>query len=319
MMIENKINQYQNMPRIYKYEITGDTKYWSKQLKKIDKKLTERDYDLLREVRSEIKDNEAIIRISERAKQDGLIIPCLSSLVGGDCLFESIELAGFCQNRKLFRKCIAILFFLFGDLKIISSYDMSLKEVFLLHNDIEYVFCHRKKLLYKYSYYTMCSDMFSGGSWSRMPTELMLMVVSVFFKVRFHVYHDRGHISKICDVEIDKTIPLDDPESNIYIGLIGEHHYIPLTKKINDDIDDVVPTYNVEIKRFHKWAKYRADLIGLYEIVDDNEHKEDMNLEINLKTDQDDGDSKQIEKTELFDQSKNEIQIDPIKKFVYFN
>jgi hypothetical protein len=165
-------------------------------------------------------------------------------------MFESIQHSGFCKDREEFRKSVAILFFLFGDCKVISAYDEPLKEVFAFFNEIEYVYCHDTDILYKYSYYTMCSDMFTSGSWSRLPTELVMTVISAFFKVRFHIYHDNGHIDKICDIKVDNEISLDDHDSNIYLALIGENHYVPLVH-IPETIDDneslKCPIYDVEL------------------------------------------------------------------------
>lgn len=258
------------MGRIYNYKLTVNIPYWTAQLAKIGKTLTAKDKRLLNSVKYEKQDNEAMARIHAKALTNGLYIPCLTDLVG-DCMFESIEKTGFCEDRREFRKSVALLMFLFGDCKIISTYDDTLKNIFNMFNEIEYVFCHKMKRVYKYTYYTMCTDMFSDGSWSRLPTEIVLTLISIFFKVRINIYHDNGHINKICDEAVDKALPLDDPSCNINLALIGENHYVPLVPVPHKDTVSLkCPKYTIKLKKFLKWAQEKADVIGLYEDVDDD-------------------------------------------------
>jgi len=261
--------------RIYNYKLTINEAYWREELKTIRRKLTKKDKKLLKAVRNEKRNNISMAKIQANALTHGLHIPCLTELVG-DCMFESIEHTGFCKDRDAFRKSVAMLFYLFGDCDVISSHKETLKEVFDSFNDIEYVYCYKTELLYKYTYYTMCSDMFKRGSWSRLPTELILTVISVFFKVRFHIYHDNGYIDKICDTKLNDSIALDDYESNIYLALI-ENHYVPLVRIPHGDIKSLqCPKYDIERDKFHIWAREKADLIGLYdEVTDDDDIETD--------------------------------------------
>jgi hypothetical protein len=290
--------------REYYYRSTANEEYWNEAHKSNNKRLTKRDKKFLRSVRNENGNNKSMAKIHANALKDGLYIPCLTELVG-DCMFESIEHTGFCKDRNELRKSVAILFYLFGNCKIISSYideGKTLKDIFELFNDIEYVYCYNTNLLYKYTYYTMCSDMYNSGSWSRLPTELILTVLSVFFKVRFHIYHDNGHIDKICDngiinkvieneehetleeqlVPEDQAIPegyviqSDDDKSNIYLALIGENHYVPLIRIpaeiISTNKADTLkcPKYDIQAKKFRVWAQNKADKLGLYSDVEDS-------------------------------------------------
>jgi hypothetical protein len=254
--------------RIYSYKPTTNRDYWQRKLKHVHKRLTKKDISYLSSVRNEYFNNCSLQRIHEKALKNNLYIPCLTKLVG-NCMFESLEHAGLCENHDEFRKAIAILFFTMGDCDIISTYTEPLKEVFTFFNDIEYVYCYKTEKLYKYSYYTMCSDMYKNCSWSRLPTELILTVIATLFKVRIHIYNDTGNVIKICDKNLISTIPLDDDNANIYLALIGENHYVPLTR-IPDgtDINSLeCPKYLDNSKLFHKWAKTKADIAGLYSDV----------------------------------------------------
>lgn len=250
---------------VYTYKRTINIEYWNEQLKKVKRRLTYYDYRLFRSVKNEKLNNMALQRIQKKALENGLYIPCLTGLVG-DCMFESIQHTGFCEDKDVLRSSISSLLLLFGDHKVLSNQDLTLKELFSMRNEIDYVFCHKTSLLYKYNYHTMCIDMNLPGSWSRLPTDLILAVISSFFKVRIHIYHDNGYVSKTCDSDVDKMISLDDPKGNIYLGLIGEHHYVPLVRRKNLPEELPCPQYIKYQHAFHQWARKRAIALGLYKI-----------------------------------------------------
>jgi hypothetical protein len=268
------------MSRTYTYKPTISLDYWSKQFGSIKKKMNYKDIRLLKSVKHEKEDNESIAIIHKTALRYNLYVHCLTKSKG-DCLFESLELIGLIKERIQFRQSIALIFYLFGDSKLIFPYDLTLKQLFELVNEIEYVYCFETNMLYKYTYYTMCSDMATCGSWSRIPTEMVLTIISLFFKVRIHIYRDDGHISKICDVNLEKTLSQTDPKSNAYIGHIGEHHYIPLSRipKNIHDANIKCPKYDVCLRKFHKWAMYWSDKIGLYFDEDTTEDEAEAGVE----------------------------------------
>lgn len=267
------------MPRIYNYKSTASEVYWKAQLKKIKKVLTKKDKKLLKSFKYENQCNESMLRIQTYALEKNLHITCLTDLAG-DCMFESIEKTGFCKDKQVFRRSVALLLFLFGNCNVIETSNVSLKDTFELFNDVEFVFCHDTKKLYKYTYYTMCSDMYTDGSWSRLPTEIVLTVISIFFKVRINIYHDNGHIDMICSPELDQILDVIDPEFNINIALIGENHYVPLSHIPDKDTQpNECPKYTIQMDKFHKWARDKADMIGLYVVdaVDDTNELNNTN------------------------------------------
>lgn len=277
------------MKRIYTYKLTINAKYWQDQLRTGDIRFTQKDRKLLKKVKYEKHDNSSLKRIHQKALSDGFFIPCLTEM-SGDCMFESLEHTGLCDDRVALRKMVATLFFLFGESSdVLPGYDDPLKIVFTYMNDIPYVYCHEKKKLYAYTYYTMCSDMFTEGEWSRLPTHLVLILMSTFFKVRFHIYHDSGHITTICDESMSSQIPEDDDSCNLRLGLVGEHHYVPLIRRTGNASELNCPKYNIELIKFHKWARERADVIGLYE--DFCESSDENMMDTNAKDDNDDDNS----------------------------
>jgi hypothetical protein len=264
------------MEKIYNYKNNVNVNYWNTHLQKLDRKLTKKEKKLLKRVKNEHDDNKAIASIYQKALSKGMYVSDLTDL-DGDCLFEAIELTGFHPDKHLLRRSIATIFFLFGDCKcVIPGFDdYTLKQIYTMYNDIEYVYCHNKKKLYKYSYMTMCSDMFTDGSWSRLVTELVLRVICNIFKVKIHIFHDNGHIQEICDDSID--VDENDDSSNIYLGLIGEHHYVPIKHKVGREDETICPQYIGQYKKFKKWACKISDRIGLYHYVNNNsEQKENI-------------------------------------------
>lgn len=133
------------MKRIYTYKLTINAKYWQDQLRTGDIRFTQKDRKLLKKVKYEKHDNSSLKRIHQKALSDGFFIPCLTEM-SGDCMFESLEHTGLCDDRVALRKMVATLFFLFGESSdVLPGYDDPLKIVFTYMNDIPYVYCHEKK------------------------------------------------------------------------------------------------------------------------------------------------------------------------------
>lgn len=245
-----------NTANINTYNRTINKEYWNSQLSKIGRKLTKNDIALLEAVKEEKERNTTTKNFHDMVGNHGLYIAHLTNLVG-DCMFESLEHAGLADHIML-RRYLSILFILYGDYEdLIPGYNMKLKDVFTLTNEKKYVVDKTNNKLYRYTYYTMCADMYNQGSWTRLPTQLILTIISIFFKVTIYVYHDNGHVT-IIDRRNDTQAP--EHESNIYLGLIC-NHYVPLAKYDSDKIPPC-PKYTYDLKRFHKWAQRKFDMIN---------------------------------------------------------
>ena len=271
------------MRRVYNYALTTDTKYWKRKFQKINRKFTKNDRKVLKKAESEKEDNDLISNIASSGASVGCYIPELTDF-DGNCFFESLQINGFCHDKKKLRQNLAFLFFLFGDstdmikIKGPDGRDLTLKEVCAQFNNIEYVFCWKKKRLYKYSYYTMCSDLYTNKTYTRFPTQVLLIMLSFFFGVRFHIHYDNGFINSEVAESSRDVIPKDDPERNIHLGLLGEYHYVPLCH-LPDGIlaeDIPVPKYNIDIAKFHKWARKVSDRAGMYVDIEEDGDDEDF-------------------------------------------
>ena len=127
--------------------------------------------------------------------------------------------------------------------------DLSLSELFSFTNEIEYV-TNKDNKLYKYTYKTMCCDLTNRYSWSRLPTQLMCMVISKLLNVNISIINDSNtYITNIN--ETDKSHSVRD----VYIGHIGECHYIPLDLlNSSGNTSKEVPQYKESKIEFFKWA-----------------------------------------------------------------
>ena len=232
----------------YLYKSTINLEYWSKYL---GRKLTYEEFMILKNAKSEQLMNEKIYEIYEHATLKNLYVPKLTGLYG-NCIFESLQYYGLCEDVDNFRKGLATLLIAFKNKKFfIPDQELSLSELFNFTNSIEYVFCKNEKRLYKYNFDAMCIDLAMDSSWTRLNTELVLLCLTVLLNIKINIFHNNGHITVIKTTENEHT-------KDIYFGQINEIHYIPLDTRMGNKREIVCPKYRAGLKKFHKWAKQMA-------------------------------------------------------------
>jgi len=222
-------------------------KIWEVYLKR---KLSLSEKKLLKKTECEISINKDIMNLAINLKNDKLYIPELS-ISDGNCLYESLNYHLKEKNLLDIRKSVANFMRLFKNQKnIFSNNEYSLHELFMFQNEIQYILNRKDNKLYNYTFDIMCADLECDGSWERLPVELILMCISYLYDVKITICHDNGFMHHI--------INSDTPEKEIYIGLLGEFHYIPLEIKKDEDPDtitDNVIVYNKYIDKYHEWIK----------------------------------------------------------------
>lgn len=220
---------------------------WEKYL---NRKLTNKEKILLRNTECEMDINKDIMNLAINLKNDKLYIPCLS-ISDGNCLYESLNYHLKENNLLDIRINISNFMKLFKNYKnLFINQDLTLNDMFTFQNEIPYLLDKTTDILYDYTYDVMCSDLQCDGSWHRLPVELILMCVSYLYDIKIIICHDNGFMHDICTSE--------NINNNIYIGLLGEFHYIPLDIKKDEDPDDItdnVPIYNKFIDKYHTWKK----------------------------------------------------------------
>lgn len=231
----------------YEYPKTTNVVRWERYL---NRRLNVKEHHLLEEVKSEARMNKKIDMIYEKCIDQKLYIPALTELVG-NCLFESLNYHEIGSSVINLRQGLSYIMFQFKDFpNFFPGQESTLCELFTCFNDIEYVFCKEDGKLYKYNYDIMCQDLADDMSWAKLPTQLILMVISYFFGVKIEIINNETSWVNTINVN------LDDQESlkTIRIGHILESHYIPLDV-LNDD-EEHKKLYYLDAKRkFIRWGK----------------------------------------------------------------
>lgn len=238
----------------FDYRTTNNPKYWMDYL---NRRLSKKEECLLDSVGNEYSLNKQIEKIYHVATDNGLFVPYLTPM-SGNCFFESLEFLKLYDDAQIFRDAIGTLMLLFKNKKhFIPTQELSLEELFVLTNEIEYVFCNKTDRFYKYNFDAMCLDIMSNAAWTRLPTEMIMSVISIMMNIEFVIVHNNGHITKISTVSNENTV-------KFHLGLIGELHYIPLMKRVGYPHENQLPIFSTATKVFHKWAQHHAYKLGRY-------------------------------------------------------
>jgi len=250
------------------YPMTARESEWEnfleRKLKRFEKEII---HDLIREIMFNTEKMEPLHR---KLYLKTMYIPALTQL-HGNCFFESCVELGLGSDADNLRKAVAYLMYQYQDKKyFIPGQDLSLKELFQLeiYDEIEYVYCKKLKKLLKYTYDIMCMDLCSESSWSILPTNLIMLLMSRIFNVRFHIIKDT-------DPE-DLTIRVVDAYENctnapfrktINLGHILESHFLPIAINTKKELKELSmdqfikeSLYYSENKiKFHKWGMAMAE------------------------------------------------------------
>lgn len=239
------------------YPKTSDIDTWESFL---NRELTMEEKLYLMDVVIERGLNKELYGLQENLKKDGsLYIPKLTSNVG-NCLFESLEILGYGDAEQIRKNVATVMTLCAKDDSFFPFIYQSLRNIFANSNDIATVLDKDEEKCYKYNYDMMLVDLYSKHSWSRLPTELILMVISRIYKIQILIYHNNTkYVSKInvwhqCEY-ISPII--------IRLGQLNEEHYVPITQITNssssDEINNLIDNKKIKYvkakNRFHKWAR----------------------------------------------------------------
>jgi hypothetical protein len=231
----------------WNFPLTIDVDEWQKYL---NRKLTSEELYILQMTRNEKHFNNMLDDLACNGNKLNLHIPSLTGLYG-NCLFESLEQLKLIDNHDEFRKDIAFYMMILKDKKnIFRNHELSLGELFTAWNEIEFVMDKTTGILYKYTYEAMYRDLSNGSSWTRLPTELIMMILSFIFDAKIHIISNTSeYINTIHTGSSTDVIPF-----NIFLGHIGELHYVPLD--INKpDTTYGTPKYAEGKMAFFNWAQ----------------------------------------------------------------
>lgn len=217
----------------------------------LGRNLTYEECSLLDAVSDEIQYNKELEKLYNIAANKGLWIPELTRR-NGNCLFESLYILGVCENQDVFRKYLAYMMYLFRDHKNLFGYDdpRTLREMFNDTNEVEYVLCTNEFVVYKYTYETMCQDFASGFSWTRLPTQLIIQFISSLMNIQFEIFSNTSNYVNVLNAN-----PAGSNPYIIYLGHLGENHYVPLEIRVGHPEENDCPKYANALRNFYKWAE----------------------------------------------------------------
>ena len=215
--------------------------YWEKNL---GRNISKDENKIIMQAKHENEINECVGNIYTTAQQNNMHIPFLTEL-DGNCIFECLKYHKICNNISDFRCGLAYLLITLKNKKyFIPTREDSLEEIFDMTNDINIVFCKKDKKIYNYNFHAMCVDLANNGSWRRIQMDLVINCIAILTNIHIHIIHNNGHISKINPVTNNDTL-------TIYIGMIGEYHYIPICNNTDEHVE--CPQFKSDRNKFNDW------------------------------------------------------------------
>ena len=146
--------------------------------------------------------------------------------------------------------------------------DLTIKQKFetFYCDDVELVYCHTNEKIYKYSYNVMCQDITDDRSWTKLPTNLILLVLSWIFNLEIIIVNELNDHELILNsyenIEDKNSIP---ELKKIYLSHIGgESHYVPLDILEQDKTLEILLHNDIK-PLFYEWGiemakcKYNID------------------------------------------------------------
>jgi len=233
----------------------------------LGRRMTKKETRLVKGYRNEQFFNKMLNRLHTIAESKGYLKITYLTLMDGNCMFESLahHIGHGITYRKL-RQIVANYMLLFKDYKgFIPNTDISLREMFEPTNEIEYVRLRTWNdddndiTYYKYTYDIMCQDIANVDSWERLPAQLILLVISFVFKLRINILNSEG-FSNVIDAyeqsgQIDKMAKMDNI-NDVYLGQLGEEHYVPIDIVDPAGIVDNNRLYYTKFEvGYKKWAE----------------------------------------------------------------
>lgn len=229
--------------------------WWENYLKR---DLNPKEYSIVSRYNSECSMNECIREILFYGEQDRLVVKLLPK-IDGNCLFESLVSHGIGDSISVLRNGLATLIYFMKDVKgFLGPNSDSMQEMFDATNEVEFVGKvvddddNNEEFVsyHRYTFETMVQDMTENSSWSLLPTQMILMVVSRLYGVKIVILNNQSPYRNIIDVS-----GIDLPKV-IYIGHIDEYHYISLMVKSDEQDESVCPMYSMVKTLYFAWMRY---------------------------------------------------------------
>ena len=220
----------ENNENIEWYMEYHDIEFWEKLL---NRTLDSDEKSIFHQVWNETSLNFDIKILQKNIIKNHCYIKSITNYVG-NCLFESLGSLGLGDNdlnikpSEMIRKNLAsLLLSVKTEIGFFPNLPNSTpEEIFMNYNEIEFVKDSKTKQIYIYDYDMMIYDLASNYSWTRLPTEFLLMSISRIYQIEILIYHNKSeYINKI---NVLNNVVESNNYEKIRLGLINEEHYFPL-------------------------------------------------------------------------------------------
>lgn len=194
-------------------QVDFESKLWKI---KLNRKLLKREKKIITNAKHEYFMNISVNDVQKKINKLGFKISNLSGLYG-NCLYESI---GFDvgDHYKIIKKKVHLEMKRSKDIPLINNSEMTLLELFNIYNEIEFVKVNGIRT--KYTYNLMLTDLLQNNGWQRMPTEILLNVLSKVYNKKIIIFHTASkkgllNITVIDNIKKEDTEKIEiDPESS---------------------------------------------------------------------------------------------------------
>lgn len=147
--------------------------------------------------------------------------------MNGDCFFEVLLSNNICDNVVEMRRMVAILFMNFRYVKgFFKKFPHNtLQNLFDEFNTTQIYRINGKDIPYTYD--VMCYDLIQKGSWNKLPTHFMMMIISKCYNIKFIIINSNNE--NIIEINESKN---NDKTKEIGLGFLPEFHYVGIKKII---------------------------------------------------------------------------------------
>lgn len=180
---------------------------------KIGRNLTKKEFAIIKDSGYEYRMNLKINEIQIKLNMIGFKISDLSDLEG-NCMYESIG-QNIYENIETIKVKIRNHMEKWRNEQVINGNEMTLEEIFGIYNEIEFIKVNGKRE--KYTFDLMLIDLLQDNGWQRMPTEILLYVISKIYNKKIIIFrnnNNNGHstiniIDNISDKKTNNNIAVD--------------------------------------------------------------------------------------------------------------
>lgn len=226
--------------------------------------------------------NRMLQRLTEHSIPKGYKVFELTKLQG-NCFFESLVDLGFGESIEHLREAISYILYEFRDYPgfFPNQPTETLRNLFVATNEIEVVYDVDKKKVLKYTYELMCRDLTSDGAWERLPTQLIMLLLSYLFDLKFVIFNSEH--DNMLEVEYDpkekKKITENETQSEtedtekktisekeiVCLGHLSDCHYVPMVE-LDGELHETtrVPMYKNIDKEIDRLKQEYHDYMSEY-------------------------------------------------------